>query len=317
MHMPPRIESSMIPTVLMIDDVPANLDILVANLQQENFELLVAVSGEEGIELAKSAQPDLILLDVMMPGLNGYETCARLKSDPLTSEIPVVFLSAKCDECDIEKGLRLGAVDFVNKPFSIPILKARMRNHLALKQKNQMLSQLAWTDELTQLANRRYFSIVAEHEWLRGRRKRVANSLIMIDVDNFKRYNDHYGHPAGDYCLQTVARCLSSCLHRPSDLIARYGGEEFLVMLPETDFEGAKLLAEQMRSAVFDADIEHLRNDDLGRLSISLGQLTCSADTPLESAIKLADQALYEAKCKGRNRVASLEHLALCAIENN
>jgi len=298
------------PTVLIVDDVPANLDVLVENLQQENIELVVALSGEEGYRLANEIKPDLILLDIMMPGVDGYETCRRLKANRETTDIPVVFLTAKDNERDIEQGLCLGAVDYISKPFSMPILKARLRNHLALKHKSNLLVQLACTDELTRVANRRHFDYVIERELSRAQRNQTDLSVIMIDVDHFKLFNDHYGHPEGDRCLKQVSRALSSVLHRPADLLARYGGEEFIVLLPETDADGAADIAEKLRQAVFSLSIPHQNSDSDDRVTISLGVATCrpKESQTVEDLLESADKALYQAKTHGRNRFTAACH---------
>ncbi|GAA6130159.1 diguanylate cyclase domain-containing protein [Halopseudomonas sabulinigri] len=293
------------PTVLIVDDVPANLDVLVEHLQREAVHLVVALSGEEGLRLAKEIGPDLILLDVMMPGIDGFETCRRLKADQDTNDIPVVFLTAREDELDTEKGLRLGAVDYISKPFSMPILKARLRNHLALKRKSNLLLQLACTDELTRVGNRRHFNKMLHSEWGRATRNQTPLSLVMLDVDYFKRFNDHYGHPEGDRCLAQIAGALDSVLHRPSDMLARYGGEEFVVLLPETERDGAAAIAEQLHASVFNLALPHQSAGTEGRVTISLGVATAvpaALNTP-EDLLAWADNALYQAKAQGRNQV--------------
>lgn len=297
------------PTVLIVDDVPTNLDVLVENLQQENIELVVALSGEDGYRLAQDIKPDLILLDIMMPGVDGYETCRRLKANRETMDIPVVFLTAKDNERDIEQGLRLGAVDYISKPFSMPILKARLRNHLALKHKSNLLVHLACTDELTRVANRRHFDYVFDRERARAQRNKTHLSLIMIDVDHFKQFNDHYGHPEGDRCLKQVSRALGSVLHRPADLLARYGGEEFVVLLPETDAEGATDIAEKLRHSVFELSIPHQNSDSDIRVTISLGVATFwpKKSRTTDDLLESADKALYLAKISGRNRFVAAE----------
>ncbi|MCG8313983.1 MAG: diguanylate cyclase, partial [Pseudomonadales bacterium] len=285
----------------------ANLDVLIENLQQEDMELVVALSGEEGYRLANEIKPDLILLDIMMPGIDGYETCRRLKANRETADIPVVFLSAKDSEIDIEQGLCLGAVDYINKPFSIPILKARLKNHLALKHKSNLLVQLACTDELTRIPNRRHFDYVLDREWGRALRNDSPLSVIMIDVDHFKRYNDHYGHPEGDRCLRQVSRALSSVLHRPADMLARYGGEEFIALLPETDVEGAERIAEKLRQSVFDLKLPHQNSISFDRVTISVGLASTipnESESP-DELLEKADSALYGAKTGGRNCVAT------------
>lgn len=294
------------PTVLVVDDVPANLDVLVAHLHEENIELTVAVSGEEGLALARSLQPDLILLDVMMPGMDGYEVCRRLKQDPALMDIPVLFLTALDEEVEVERGFALGAVDYIHKPFSLPILKARMRNHLALKRKSDQLAQLACTDGLTGVPNRRYFDECFANEWLRAQRHRAWLAAIVIDVDHFKRYNDHYGHGEGDACLKRIAQALRGALKRPGDVLARFGGEEFVALLPETGPGAAREMGERMHRAVAALEIPHADSPVGATVSISLGLAAVvpdAAGTPLD-LLRLADAQLYLAKRSGRDRVA-------------
>lgn len=294
------------PKVLVVDDVPSNLDILVEQLNDDTLELVVALSGEEGLYLARSAPPDLILLDVMMPGMDGYSLCRILKQDPLLKDIPVVFLTARDEPTDVEFGFALGAVDYIHKPFSMPILKARVRSHLALKRKNDQLAKLACTDPLTGIANRRQFDSVLEREWLRAQRDNTPLSVIMIDVDFFKRYNDHYGHIAGDHCLRQVALALEGALNRPGDLLARYGGEEFVALLPETDMIKAITVAERMRAAVNLLALEHADSSASDCVSVSLGGATALPGQQLkvEELLPRADEQLYLAKQAGRNCVS-------------
>ena len=293
------------PLVLVVDDVPANLDVLVEHLHREDIELTVALTGEEGLALAQSLRPDLILLDVMMPGMDGFEVCRRLKADPELADIPVLFLTAAHDEVEIERGLALGAVDYVSKPFSLPILKARMNNHLALKRKSDQLAQLACTDGLTQVANRRLFDNTYESEWLRAQRHAQSLSLIVVDVDHFKRFNDRYGHAEGDRCLTRVAGALCTCIHRPGYLVARYGDEEFVAVLPDTGIAAARAIGEKMRAAVAGLAIEHADNSACPVVSVSLGLATVIPDASATPAALLAtaDRRLYQAKAAGRNRI--------------
>lgn len=298
------------PSILIIDDIPTNLDVLVASLQEENMELTVALSGKDGLRLAQELQPDLILLDIMMPVMDGYETAKRLKAHSETTDIPIIFLSAKDDEYDVEQGLLLGAVDYISKPFSMPILKARLRNHLDLQQKTKLLKELAYTDGLTQIANRRHFDCRLEQEWTRAQRNGSPLSLLMIDIDHFKQFNDCFGHSEGDLCLKQVANALSSVLNRTSDILARYGGEEFVVLLPETDLKGALIVAEKLRLSVEALRIRNGHSSIREWVSISLG-LSCTVsinDLSKTGLIKLADQALYESKKQGRNQL-SVYHL--------
>lgn len=294
------------PKVLVIDDVPTNLDILIEHLHDESLELVVALSGEEGLKLAKALSPDLILLDVMMPGMDGYTMCRLLKQNPLTKEIPVVFLTARDDPTDVEFGFALGAVDYIHKPFNVSILKARVRSHLALKRKSDQLIKLAGTDPLTGIANRRQFDATLEREWMRAQRNNTALSIIMIDVDFFKRYNDHYGHVAGDNCLKRVAMAMQRALNRPADLLARYGGEEFVALLPETDMVEVITVAERIRKAVYDLALEHGASPVCSSVTISLGGATAlpAGLQDKEALLTQADDQLYLAKQAGRNCVS-------------
>jgi diguanylate cyclase (GGDEF)-like protein len=291
------------PKVLAVDDSPANLDILVEHLQNEQLELIPAVSGEEALYIARQSPPDLILLDVMMPGLDGYSLCRILKKDPFLSDIPVVFLTARDTQEDVEFGFALGAVDFIHKPFSPPILKARVRSHLALKRKSDLLTELACTDALTGIPNRRQFDANLEREWLRAQRSSSQLSVMMIDVDFFKRFNDSYGHGAGDKCLKAIAQAIAGELKRPGDQLARYGGEEFAVLLPETDMNEATKIAERIRQAVARLAIKHDKSSASSFVSISLGGATALPGVELNLADLLpgADAQLYLAKQAGRN----------------
>lgn len=294
-----------LPSVLVVDDIPANLDVVVEHFRGEPLRLAVALSGEEALELVAADPPDLILVDIMMPGMDGYELCRRLKSDERSSDIPIIFLTAKGDVADEERGLALGAVDYITKPFSWPILKARVRNHLELKRKTDLLAKLAYLDGLTGVPNRRVFDEQLSLEWRRARRTGRQLALLMIDVDYFKAYNDRYGHGLGDDCLRAVAGTLNKLLHRPADLFARYGGEEFVALLPETNCEQARLIAEQFREGVADLSIPHEGSEAADHVTISIG---CAARVPQRQEseqvlLKEADDHLYQAKREGRNRV--------------
>lgn len=302
--MNPAIKESSRPRVLIVDDQPANLDILVAHLQQEFCELVVALSGEEGLQLAREIKPDLILLDVMMPGMDGFETCRRLKDAYETSDIPVIFLSAKDDSSSVIRGLKLGGIDYVSKPFSMPVLKQRVRNHLSLKHNTDQLTKLACMDELTNIANRRHFDRVFKAEWERALRNKNSLSLMMVDVDHFKLFNDRYGHLEGDRCLRSVANALKEALRRPADLLARFGGEEFVVLLPESSGEGAEIVAQRLHESVAALNIAHAETRT-GKLSISVGWGSVQPKQSITSQdlLRKVDAVLYEAKKSGRNCV--------------
>ncbi|MBF0178586.1 MAG: PleD family two-component system response regulator [Magnetococcales bacterium] len=290
--------------LLIVDDAPTNLRFMGSILREEH-EILVATNGLDALKVAETEKPDLILLDIMMPVMDGYETCRRLKNNPVTRDIPVIFVTARDQEEDEERGLELGAIDYVSKPCSPSIIRIRIRNHLELKRHRDRLERLSTLDGLTGVANRRAFDAHLDREWRRALRFKETLSLIMLDIDFFKRYNDHYGHAGGDECLRSVAGGLRSNLNRAVDFVARYGGEEFAVILPQTDLDGALVTAEKMREAINGLRIPHENSDAAAHVTISLG---CATMIPLEESgmaelLKQADQMLYESKRQGRNRV--------------
>ena len=305
--------------ILIIDDVPANIQIMHAVLR-DDYAVFFATSGSDGIRMAQKELPDLILLDIMMPDMDGYEVCTKIKSDPLTSQIPVIFITAMSNMEDEAKGLKLGAIDYITKPFSPPIVNARVKNHLELKRhrdilakltgelekKNRELNLLAREDALTGLANRRYFDEVLETEIKRAGRSRQLLSLVLCDVDFFKSYNDHYGHVAGDKCLQTIGQVLLRIFKRASDLPARYGGEEFAVIFPDTPPGNAGQLIEKLRHAMIEQAIPHSLSAASAFVTLSYGVVEAQPTGERNAAwyINEADKALYRAKENGRNQVA-------------
>lgn len=298
-------------TVLVIDDNPANAHQLF-ELLGDDYHVLVATRGVDGIQVATTQHPDLILLDVVMPELNGYEVCARLKEDPRTQGIPVIFITARDEEEDEARGLSLGAIDYLAKPLRPAIVRARVRNHIDLQRSRDQLQRLTMLDPLTGIANRRRFDDYLALEWGRAAREGEVLSLIMIDVDHFKLFNDRHGHAYGDHCLSAIAASLQAAVQRSADLVARYGGEEFVCVLPGTDLVGAGQLAEQMRSAVAALAIVHADSPVAGHVTVSLG---VAAGLPYPGAaatgvLQAADQALYEAKLGGRNCVCVQQRAA-------
>jgi diguanylate cyclase (GGDEF)-like protein len=235
--------------------------------------------------------------------MDGYEVCARLKQNPVTARIPVLFVSSRDDEEDEARGLSLGAIDYIVKPIRPSIVQARVRNHIELKRSRDLLEQLTTQDHLTGISNRRRFDDSLAQEWQRAAREQTPLSLVAIDIDHFKAYNDHYGHPQGDQCLIRVARALATCVTRPTDLVARCGGEEFAGLLPSTDSAGAARLAGQMRAAIEAEGLEHARSPTHPHVTISLGVATVvpQAEESAQLLVDLADAALYEAKGAGRN----------------
>ena len=294
------------PKILVVDDIPSNVHVL-SRILKDDYDIYFATDGDKALELVQARLPDLVLLDIMMPGMDGYEVCHRIKTDATTRDIPVIFISAKSEVEDETHGLEVGAIDFITKPISPPIVKARVRNHLLLKRQTDLLRELSFLDGLTGIANRRRFDEALLREWRRCARSHLPLSLVMLDVDHFKAYNDHYGHQAGDECLRAVAHVLAEQTKRPGDLVARYGGEEFVCLLPETDEDGAVLVAERLREAVARQRLPHALSPVAEHVTISLGVATALpvADAPPDSLSQAADQLLYEAKRAGRNRVRS------------
>ncbi|MCL4556659.1 MAG: diguanylate cyclase [Gammaproteobacteria bacterium] len=293
-------------TVLIVDDMPTNVKVLANGLKNE-YHIQVASNGAKAIEIARSSTPpDLILLDIIMPDMDGYEVCRRLKNDAQTSSIPIIFVSALGEALDEEKGLNLGAVDYISKPFHLPIVRARLRNHMTLKRKTDLLEDMSHMDGLTHVANRRQFDETFEKEAQRCQRDGHYLGIIMIDIDYFKLFNDNYGHGKGDDCLVKVAGALNNQIRRSSDLFARYGGEEFVVILPDTQPKEVAAIAEKLRVAVDQLNITHEFSAVSDHVTISLGgasELIESHQQALDLLSK-ADQALYQAKEMGRNRVA-------------
>ena len=293
-------------TLLIVDDAPTNVQILAEALHSD-YRIKVAGDGQEALKIAlREPHPDLILLDVMMPGMDGFEVCRHLKRNPKTQKIPVIFVTAKNEECDEELGLNLGAVDYITKPFSIPITKARIRNHIRLKQQADLLESMSLVDALTQIPNRRSFDETIEAEWRRSVREHTRLSIMMIDIDHFKEYNDCYGHGAGDVCLQTVAETLLTGVSRPGDLVARYGGEEFVIILPGTSKEAAAHIATHLCERVRSMKLPHAHSIVEPYVTISIGGATMTPSGENNSYNALLDEAdkmLYKAKNAGRNRV--------------
>ncbi len=291
--------------ILIVDDTPLNIKIL-GEMLRHDYQIIVATNSKKALEIATSGSaPDIILLDIMMPDMDGYEVCRRLKSNPRTQSIPVIFISAKSEITDEIHGFELGAVDFITKPFSMPVVKMRIKTHLTLKKKNDLLEQLCCIDGLTNIANRRRFDDFLKQEWHRSRRSNSYLSLIFADVDFFKKYNDCYGHQAGDECLLNVANILKKSLGRSTDLVARYGGEEFVAVLPETGLQSSLAIAERMRRNVEQANIPHEHSSVADQVTLSLGvaSITPVDNSTPDDLIKAADAALYEAKENGRNQV--------------
>lgn len=292
------------PRLLVVDDQPINIQVMYQAFAGD-YQVFMATNGEQALAICKNNPPDLVLLDVVMPGMDGFEVCARLKADEATSHIPVIFVTAHNDASEETHGLSVGAVDFIAKPVNPAVVRARVKTHLTVKLQSDVLRKLVFLDGLSGVFNRRYFDQQISIEWGRSKRNNSPLSLILLDVDFFKLYNDHYGHQAGDDTLRMIAVTLKNALRRPADLVARYGGEEFACVLPETSFEDAMHLAAELERQIRAKAIPHATSPIHKDVTVSLGVATregnTDGDTPM--LIGLADNQLYRAKHTGRARV--------------
>lgn len=325
--------------VLIVDDQLDNLRVLSTILTKEGYYVRKALNGQMALIACETMPPDIILLDINMPEMNGYEVCERLKDNPQTSNIPVIFISVLDDVLDKVKGFKIGGADYITKPFQFEEVLARVQHQLtiqrlqiklqetnrklleqnsqlsteiekrikaeaALQSANNKLRELVWSDSLTQIANRRYLDDYLQREWQRSAREQVPLAFILCDIDYFKYYNDTYGHVAGDACLKRVAKAIRGAIRRPADLVARYGGEEFGIVLPNTSFDGGVLIAENIQSQVQTLKIAHLSSGVSEYLTLSMGIASKVPTHQSSPKILLAasDKALYQAKVRGRNR---------------
>lgn len=291
------------PKLLVVDDQPINIQVM-HQIFAADFQVFMATSGAQALALCKDNPPDLVLLDIVMPGMDGFDVCTQLKTDAATRNIPVIFVTAHTDAAQETRGLEVGAVDFISKPVNPAVVRARVKTHLTLKLQSDVMRKLVFLDGLTGVYNRRYFDQQLAMEIARAVRNQSALSLIMLDVDHFKRYNDHYGHQAGDDCLRHIAATLKSGLRRPADLVARYGGEEFACILPDTDFSDAMAIAHELEHRVRNQAIAHLDSDTAPVVTISLGVAGRPASTAsdADALLAAADAQLYKAKNSGRGR---------------
>ncbi len=304
--------------ILIVDDVPVNIQLLTTYLSSEGYTVISAKDGVEALQKVKQDGPDLILLDVMMPKINGFEVCKIIKSNKETKFIPVIMVTALNELEDKIKGIDSGADDFISKPFNKLELLARVRSLLRIKylhdelkdkvvqlqKAKEELRQLAITDGLTGLYNHRHFKDHLRHELNRARRHNLHVSIAMIDIDHFKHYNDTNGHPAGDLLLQKLAHLLKNNI-RSIDLAARYGGEEFALVLVETNKPAAGIVAEKIRKLVEQHAFPFEEKQPNGKITISVGVATFPDDgTDMETLIKMADKRLYHAKQLGRNAIS-------------
>ncbi len=293
--------------LLIVDDNKQNIELLM-ELFRDDYKIAAAVSAKRALKVAFSeAPPDIVLTDIMMPEMDGYELCRQLKEDSRTKSIPILFVTAISEVMDESRGFALGAVDYITKPFHPPMVKARVKLHLELKRKQELLEKYAFIDALTEIPNRRRFDEVIDREWHRALRASYPVSLMILDIDHFKLYNDSYGHGKGDDCLRRVAGSLAEVLRRSSDFVARYGGEEFVVILPDSDLSQALEAAKKIQDIIDALLIAHELSPVADHVTFSIGVATMIPENGKHhrELIEAADKKLYEAKSSGRHHICS------------
>lgn len=303
--------------ILIVDDDPMAIQSLY-NVLEGYGDIRFATSGQDGLDLLQKETVDLVLLDANMPILDGYSTCRMMKRD--FPDIPVMFVTASHDPSSEIQALEAGAVDFITKPLNPPVVQARVNTQLQLKRHGDQLRAMTKSDPLTGIANRRFLDEQLQLEWRRSMRNQSLLSVLMIDIDFFKAYNDHYGHIEGDACLRKVAETIQSTVNRAGELAARYGGEEFAALLPHTSPERATEVAEKICATIRELAIPHAKSTVSDRVTVSIGVAggtPCFPPDPnqpikehaagdpnsIEELFTWADDALYKAKQSGRNRV--------------
>ncbi|MFQ4137359.1 diguanylate cyclase domain-containing protein [Nodosilinea sp. PGN35] len=300
--------------ILVADDDPFIRHMLTRYLQREGYQVVEAPHGEAALDLYFCHLPDLVLLDALMPVVDGFEVCRRLQTLTQGTLAPVLMITGLEDEKSVDQAFEIGVVDYVTKPINWAVLRQRVRRlilqhrlEIQLREANYQLQQLTLIDSLTQVANRRRFDEYLLQEWGRGGREQLPLSLVICDIDHFKAYNDHYGHQAGDRCLQEVAKILSQCISRPADIVTRYGGEEFAVILPNTSLEGATVISQRLVTAVQQRGLPHpTAPRAIVTISCGVASVLPRADYLPSDLVFTADQALYQAKAQGRNQYQAI-----------
>jgi diguanylate cyclase (GGDEF)-like protein len=293
-------------TLLVVDDENVNLKVLNHILGNE-YTIYTAKNGTSAIEKTKEYKPDLILLDIIMPGMDGYQTLNAIRENEEIKKIPVIFITGLDSDEDEEKGLSLGAADYITKPFSAAIVKLRVQHQIRIINQLRTIERLSLIDQLTNIPNRRCFDQRLQIEWKMAIREKAPISLLMIDIDNFKNVNDTYGHQQGDKILQMVAKTFTKAFRRPADFAARWGGEEFIILLPNTHREGAMEIAEKIRDDIEKTETPSYEGEKI-KITISIGvnSLVPAQNSSLNAFISNADEALYAAKEAGKNKVSCI-----------
>jgi diguanylate cyclase (GGDEF)-like protein len=293
---------------ILIVDSDSVTSAVLSEILEKDYAISCAKTGADALRQAEKEKPDLILLDVLLPDTNGFDLLLNLKAMDEARDAPVMFITGLASVEDEEKGLMLGAVDYITKPFNNAIVRARVGTHLKIVKQIRTIERLGMMDALTDIPNRRAFDARIKDEWRRTWRRQSPLSLLMLDVDKFKHYNDTYGHPQGDLLLQFVGKTLKACIHRPTDLAARIGGEEFAVILGDTGRNGAAVVAENIRAALEAGRIPYTDADGavcdtLVTVSIGINSLVPGPELLINEFVQGADKNLYIAKETGRNRV--------------
>ncbi len=312
--------------ILLVDDDPDTI-LLMSRILAGLAPLRFATSGAEALKRARESAPALILLDAEMPGVSGFQVCQALKADAALADVPVIFVTSHCEPSFEVAGFEIGAADFISKPVTPALVRARVERQLQVRRMTDELRRISTVDALTGVANRRRFDDMLGREWLRAKRAGDAIALLLVDVDHFKLFNDCFGHPAGDACLRSVSQALAAFNRRPGDLVARYGGEEFALLLPDTARSGAEHMAHRVLDAVDALRIPHALSPTAPHLTVSVGiacydeASACWIDSPADSRnaslgppqcssvdlLEAADKALYSAKHAGRARARLLD----------
>lgn len=296
--------------ILLVEDSATLRFAMESYIGEAGHETIVAENGETAVQIVDQTPIDMVIMDVEMPGLDGFDTTRLIRESLGERWIPIIFVTGKSDDESLRKGIAVGGDDYLIKPISKVILQAKIgaMERIAnmsrqLHQLNEKLVHLSQRDSLTQLYNRRSFEEKAQEAWRLAMRNKTPLTILLFDIDYFKRYNDTYGHVSGDECLRKVAQTIASCFNRPGDVVARYGGEEFIALLPNTHLSGAKHTAETIRAAVENLQIPHEASPEYQRVTLSIGgaSLKYTTGTNLENQIETADQALYQSKSAGRN----------------
>lgn len=291
-------------SVVVIDDSYFNIRIL-EDILSDDYRIYSATNGEDGIELVKRLKPSIVLVDIIMPGMDGFQVIQEMKKDPVISEIPVIFLTGLSDEDNEELGFRLGAVDYIIRPLRAGIVRARVKTHIQIFEQKRLLENYAMIDSLTGVANRRSYEKRVKLDWQFCMAQKQYFSIAMVDVDYFKQYNDTYGHGEGDSVLQVVAAAIERKIRKDCDFVARYGGEEFFISLQNKNAQEAEDILNDIGEFIKKFHIEHKNSDCDHYVTVSAGGVTVIPEEgeELEKYLGIADQNLYMAKKNGRNRV--------------